>query len=170
MIALENILPSNFSDNSKVWVYQANRLFSMEEVFELEDIFNQFVDHWKSHGTPVIGFATLVFGQFILIMADENATTVSGCSTDSSVHVIKNIEQRFKIDLFNRQNLAFYIKDKVQLLPLAHLNHAIENGFITADTLYFNNLVSTKKELLNKWLIPVKDSWLNKKLEPLAKT
>jgi hypothetical protein len=96
-------------------------------------------------------------------MADETAAGVSGCSTDSSVRLIKDIEQRFKVNMFNRQTLAFVLKDKVELLPLAHLNHAIENRFINPETLYFNNLVATKQELETKWIAPANNSWLASK-------
>ncbi len=168
---LQEILPTDFHPQSKVWVYQSSRLFGMNEVFEIEALFEKFISSWKSHGAPVKGYANLFYGQFIVLMADETTTTVGGCSTDSSVHLIKDIEQQFKVDMFNRQNLAFYIKDKVQLLPLAHLNHALENGFITVDTLYFNNLVATKEALINEWLVPAKDTWLSRKLEAFeAKT
>jgi hypothetical protein len=64
------------------------------------------------------------------------------------------------VQLLDRQMLAFIIKEKVQLLPLSQVNYSIENDFITADTLYFNNTILTKKELLNNWIIPLKDSWL----------
>jgi len=47
---------------------------------------------------------------------------------------------------------------------LQQLQHAITNEFITADTLYFNNLVLTKLELENNWIIPVNQSWLAKRL------
>jgi hypothetical protein len=60
--------------------------------------------------------------------------------------------------------LAFLVKDKVELLPLSHLQHAFDNGFIVNDTLYFNNLVLTKKELETKWIVPVKESWLANKI------
>jgi hypothetical protein len=60
--------------------------------------------------------------------------------------------------------LAFIIKDKVELLPLAHLQHAFENSFVTTETIYFNNLVQTKEELETVWMIPVKESWLAKKI------
>lgn len=153
-------LPADFASNSRVWIYQSSRLFSMGEALQIEDLLNTFVEQWKSHGTPVKGFATLFFGQFIVLMADENATGVSGCSTDSSVRLIKQIEDLYKVQLFERQLLAFQVKDKVQLLPLAQLQHAVDNNFITADTLYFNNLVQTKEELETNWMIPVKDSWL----------
>lgn len=161
----QQYLPADFHDNSRVWIYQSSRLFSMSEAFEIEPMLNSFVADWKTHGTPVKGYANLFFGQFIVIMADETAAGVSGCSTDSSVRLIKDIEQRFKVDMFNRQNLAFVLKDKVELLPLAHLNHAITNGFIKPETLYFNNLVATKQELETKWIAPANNSWLASKFE-----
>ena len=97
-------------------------------------------------------------------MADERATGVSGCSTDSSVRLIKDIEQKFGVTMFDRTTLAFIIKDKVQLLPLSQLQYAFDNGFINSHTLYFNNLVQTKEELENNWIVPIKDSWLSKKI------
>ena len=154
------LLEGNFHPDSKVWVYQSNRLFSLGEALEIEEVLKDFTGKWQSHGTPVKGAAYLFFGQFIILMADETATGVSGCSTDSSVRLIKEIEQRFGVNMFDRTTLAFVVKDKLQLLPLSQLQYAAENGFIHNDTLYFNNLVQTKAELENKWIIPVKDSWL----------
>ena len=158
-------IPAGFHDSSRVWVYQSSRLFFLSEALEIEKILEQFIDSRKSHGATVKGYANLFFGQFIVIMADETATGVSGCSTDSSVHIIKEIEQKFNVQLFERQTLAFVIKEKIQLLPLSQLNYAIENNFISADTLYFNNTIQTKNELLNSWIIPVKESWLAKRYQ-----
>lgn len=138
----------------------------MGEALQIEDILQSFVTNWKSHGTPVQGYGNLFFGQFIVLMADERATGVSGCSTDSSVRLIKELEQLFKVSLFDRLSLAFVVKESVQLLPMSQLNYAVEKGFITGDTLYFNNLVQTKKELAENWIIPVKQSWLVKKCAP----
>jgi hypothetical protein len=162
-------IPDNFSDTSRVWIYQCSRLFFLSEALQIEEILEKFVESWKSHGTTVKGYANLFFGQFIILMADETVGGVSGCSTDSSVHVIKKIEKLFKVDLFDRQTLAFIIKDKVQLLPLSQLYYAVENNFITADTIYFNNTINTKEELLNNWIISVKDSWLAKRINFKAK-
>ncbi len=154
------MLPADFSGSSRVWIYQAGRLFSIAEALRIEEWLNGFVSEWKSHGVPVKGYGNLFFGQFIVLMADEEATGVSGCSTDSSVRLIRQIEQETGVSLFDRQLLAFLIKDKVQLLPMAQLNHAVENGFIAADTLYFNNTVQTKSELEHDWIIPAEKSWL----------
>ena len=156
-------IPEEFSTASRVWIYQSSRLFFLSEALKIEEILEEFVGNWKSHAAGVKGYANLFFGQFIVLLADESIAGVSGCSTDSSVHVIKAIEKQFNVSLFERQTLAFIIKEKVQLLPLPQLNYAIENKFVDADTLYFNNTVTTKKELLQNWLIPVKESWLAKR-------
>lgn len=160
----KELLPADFAADSRVWVYQSSRLFSMGEALQLEDLLNHFTANWKSHGTPVKGFGTLFFGQFIILMADENATGVSGCSTDSSVRLIKDIEEAFKVHMFDRLNLAFIIKDKVQLLPQSQVKYALENKFINEDTIFFNNVVQTREELETNWMVPLKDSWLGKRL------
>jgi hypothetical protein len=81
------------------------------------------------------------------------------------VRVIKGIEQQFGVNMFDRTTLAFVINDKIQLLPLSQLQYALDNAFVNADTLYFNNLVQTKAELENNWIIPLKNSWLKSKLK-----
>src|SRR5215212_4987699 len=160
----QDLIPEEFNNNSRVWVYQCNRLFTLSEALEIEELLEEFTKTWLSHGAKVKGYANLFFGQFIVFMADETATGVSGCSTDSSVRLIKTIEQDHNVNLFDRQTLAFVVKERIQLLPMEQLNYAIENNFINADTLYFNNLVLTKEALENNWIIPVRDSWLAQRL------
>jgi hypothetical protein len=159
-----NLLDNDFAPDSRVWIYQSSRLFTLNEALAIEDLLNDFTSNWLSHGVPVKGAGHLFFGQFIILMADEQATGVSGCSTDSSVRLIKDIEQRFGVNMFDRTTLAFVVKDKVQLLPLSQLQYAFDRRFIDSHTLYFNNLVQTKAELENNWLVPIKDSWLSKKI------
>lgn len=164
-----HLLPQDFNADSRVWIYQSSRLFMMSEALEIEAMLEEFVSGWKSHGTPVKGYGNLFFGQFIILMADETASGVSGCSTDSSVRLIKQIESRFNVNMFDRLSLAFVVKDKIQLLPLSQLDYAVQNNFIDPGTLYFNNLVQTKTELENNWIIPVKNSWLAKRI-PLTQS
>jgi hypothetical protein len=160
----QDLLPADFSPASRVWIYQSNRVFAMSEALQIESALEEFTASWKSHGAAVKAYGNLFFGQFIVLIADETAATVGGCSTDSSVRMIKELEQRFSVNLFDRQLLAFLVKEKVQVLPLNQLQYAIDNGFIQPDTLYFNNLVATFNELKNAWMIPVKDSWLARRI------
>ena len=160
-----HLLPEDFHPDSRVWIYQSNRIFSLSEALHIEEMLHDFAANWKSHGADVKGHADLFFGQFVVIMADETAYNVSGCSTDSSVRLIKEIENRFRVNMFDRLLLAFVIKEKVQMLPMAQLPHAIAQSYVTPETPYFNNLVQTKEELENKWIIPAGQSWLARKFE-----
>ena len=160
----KHLLEPNFDPNSRVWIYQSSRLFSLGEALEVESMLGDFITQWNSHGNKVRGSAHLFFGQFVVLIADETASGVSGCSTDSSVRLIKEMERRFNINMFDRLNLAFIIKDKIELLPMAQLEYAASNQFINGETLYFNNLVQSKKDLEEKWIVPIKESWLIKKI------
>lgn len=160
----KHLLPETFSENSRVWIYQSSRLFMLSEALEIEELLNKFAAEWRSHGAEVDAYANLFFGQFVVLMADETRAGVSGCSTDSSVRFIKSLGERFGVDFFNRTNLAFVVKEKIQVLPMSQLAYAAQNSFIDGDTLYFNNLVQTKKELEENWIVPVKVSWLAGKI------
>lgn len=156
----KHLLPDNFSPQSRVWVYQSSRLFTLSEALEIESLLSKFSSEWRTHGEEVYAYCNLFFGQFVVLMADETHASVSGCSTDSSVRFIKQLGEQFKVDFFNRTNLAFVINNKIQLLPMNQLPYALDNYFINPDSLYFNNLVQTKEQLENNWIIPVKNSWI----------
>lgn len=160
----KELLPVGFKPTSRVWIYQSSRLLSMGEALDAEEKINSFAEQWQSHGSDVKAAGFLFFGQFVILMADETHAMVSGCSTDSSVRFIKLLENAYNVSFFDRTNLAFIIKDKIQLLPYAQLQYAFERKFITPDTLYFNNLVATKADLEDKWIIPLKESWLADRL------
>ncbi|MBU3714489.1 MAG: hypothetical protein FGM46_06020 [Ferruginibacter sp.] len=157
-------LPYDFAPDSRVWIYQSNRVFSPHEKNEINQMLKNFVSEWTSHGARVKGYATILFDHFVIFIADESATGVSGCSTDSSVRIVKEIEKRFAMDLFNRQMLATYKDGQIELIPISDLNDSIEKGKLSIDDIYFNNTVLSKKELEENWIINLKNSWLSKKI------
>jgi hypothetical protein len=163
-IQFQDQIPASFNNQSKVWIYQSSRQFAENEVDAINEMLHEFTANWKSHGAPVKAFAQLFFNQFIVLMADETATQVGGCSTDSSVRVIKSIEQQLNVQLLDRQSLAFIIENDIELVTLAHLIDAVQKDKINGDTLYFNNTILTKDQLLNEWIIPARLSWLAKRV------
>ncbi|RYY82726.1 MAG: hypothetical protein EOO15_22535, partial [Chitinophagaceae bacterium] len=97
-----HLLPDNFAPDSRVWIYQSNRRLMLSEALDLETELEAFCESWRSHGAKVQAYGNLLFGQFLLLMADERAAGVSGCSTDSSVHFVQEMGKRFNVDFFNR--------------------------------------------------------------------
>jgi|SRR5690242_9203882 hypothetical protein len=168
--SFQHLIPKDFNNDSRVWIYQANRPFRTKEVEKIQDELREFASQWLSHGVPVKGFATVLFDQFVVFIADETATGVGGCSTDSSVRVVKNIEKEFAVSLFDRQILAFIVKDNIRLIPLSKVNECLEEKIISAETLYFNNTILTKQELLDSWVIPISKSWLARRIEAIYKS
>ncbi|MGJ7029710.1 hypothetical protein [Niabella hirudinis] len=162
-LSYKNLLNPGFSPYSRVWVYQSNRLLSLSEALEAEELLQNFVSSWASHSDEVKAEGHLFFGRFVILIADETLVKVSGCSTDSSVRFLKKLGETFKVDFFDRQNLAFVKDDKIEIVPLSQVKYALQHNLLTPDTLYFNNLVLNRAELENDWIIPVKNSWLAKK-------
>ncbi|MEO6894191.1 MAG: hypothetical protein ABI136_04090, partial [Ginsengibacter sp.] len=85
----QDLIPKDFHDNSRVWIYQADRAFSKQELTELGKKIEKFGEVWHSHGSAVRSYANLLFDHFIILMADESQVKVGGCSTDSSFRFIK---------------------------------------------------------------------------------
>ena len=158
---LINLIPADFADNSRVWIYQSSRAFIEKEEREINEQLYQFYVQWQSHGAPVKGWARLLFKQFIVMIADETEEMIGGCSTDSSVRVIKSLERQYDVNFFDRLMITFLVKNKAEMLPFSQVQYAIDKGFISKDTLLFNNVgVATKKDLGEKWLVPLNASWL----------
>jgi hypothetical protein len=157
---LKSLIPSDFSDNARVWIYQSSRAFIDKEANEVNEQLLQFYTQWQSHSAPVKGWAKLLFNQFIVIIADETEVMVGGCSTDSSVRVVKSIERQYDVNMFDRLMLTFLVNNKAQMLPLNQVQYALDKGYINKDTPLFNNLVATKYELMNSWLAPLHTTWL----------
>lgn len=153
--------PAELADSSKVWVYQSNRPFSEKEEKEINEQLYQFYVQWNSHGTPVKGWAGVLFNRFIVFIADETASMVSGCSTDSSVRVVKSIEKQYEINLFDRLAITFLVKGKAEMLPFSQIQYAIDKDYIDAETPVFNNIVQTLEQLKTQWLVPLKQSWMS---------
>lgn len=153
-------IPVDFTDTSRVWIYQSSRKFTDSELPLVNQALDQFVANWNSHGDPVKGFAKVFFNRFIVLLADEAVCGVSGCSTDTSVRVIRQIGDQLQINLFDRQQLAFVIDGGIKTFQMSQVKSSIEEELITPTTCYFDNTILRKRQLLDKWIIPVNDSWL----------
>lgn len=162
---LSALIPADFADESRVWIYQSSRPFSEKEELEINEQLFHFYAQWQAHGSPVKGWAKLLFRRFIVLMADETEVDVSGCSTDSSVRVIKSIERQYEVNLFDRLSITFLVKDQPEVLPMSQVQYAIDKGYINGETLLFNNLVATKGDMMKNWLQPLNYSWLKARVQ-----
>jgi hypothetical protein len=156
---------ANFNDlpnRSRVWIYQADRVFSVEESALVEQLLRQFVSKWEAHQHPLQASYQLRYQRFIILAVNADFYQPSGCSIDTSVALIRQIEQNFGIKLFDRLTLAYWDNDEVKTLKNKDLKARIAQGEFSMDTLIFDNTIQDKAGLETQWQIPASKSWVAK--------
>lgn len=152
------------SPKSRVWIYQSSRVFTNTEAQQIREGGARFIASWATHGTPLQAAMEVFYNRFVVLLADEAQVKASGCSIDASVQFMKEVENAFKVNLFDRLQIAYREGDSIQTMHMNDLKDAVVSGSFSNETIIFNNLVQTKEELESKWEVPVKESWLYSQL------
>jgi hypothetical protein len=93
------------------------------------------------------------------LVVDEDHKSASGCSIDSSVQLIKQIERDFQCDLFDKLKIAFKIDANINIVSMLDFQKYAKENKITKETIVFNNLVKTVTEYESGWEVAAGDSW-----------
>ena len=149
----------NLPDNSRVWIYQADREFTDREMDFIALKAEDFINQWTRHGDDLKGSFTFKYNQFLVLVVDESFNNVSGCSIDSSVRFVQALEKEFQLDLMNKMNITFKDNDTINLAKLPDFQKFVKEQIVTAETIVFNNMVNTKEDFENNWEVPVSKSW-----------
>ena len=149
----------NLPNNSRVWVYQSDRVFTEEEIEVISEKTVDFINQWTRHGEGLKGSFTIKYNQFLVLAVDESFNSISGCSIDSSVRFIKALETELKIDLMNKMNITFKDNEVINLVKLSDFQGLAKEKKVTSETIVFNNMVVTKSDFENNWEIQAKESW-----------
>ena len=155
MYANSDSLPAH----SRIWIYQCSRELSNDEAEAIGAGTQQFLENWTSHNQALKASYELRYNRFLILMIDEKVAGAGGCSIDKSVHFVQALEKQYKVSFFDRLSFAYKIKDRVEVVSRPQFEDLISRGILNDDTIVFNNLVSTTKELESGWEIPLKESW-----------
>lgn len=158
----------SLGENSRVWVYQSDRLLNNKEQAEILKALEVFLGNWAAHGNNLMASGIIKHDAFLVIATDESFNMASGCSIDSSFRFVQEIGAKMHLDFFQRMNLAFWMDDKVEILKMSDLKSKIEEGIIDSTTLFFDNTVQKKIELDSKWRVKAGESWLGKYFKTTA--
>lgn len=146
-------------DHARVWIYQADRKMSNEEVQKIQPQISAFLTQWTAHGANLLAGFQVKYNRFIIIALDESQASASGCSIDASVHFIQSLEQELGLGLLDKLNVTYYNGPHIAHKPLAEFKKMAKNKSVSKNTVVFNNLVNTKGEFEEFWEVPAKDSW-----------
>jgi len=146
-------------DDSRVWIYQSNRKLSDDEVTVIKEKVVDFLKEWTAHGQDLEAGFEIKYNRFIVIGLNQENASASGCSIDASVYFIQKLEKEFGIDLLDKMNVTFYNGEFIAHKTLSDFRKMAKAKSVSKNTVVFNNLVNTKKDYLENWEVPAKDSW-----------
>ncbi len=146
-------------DTARVWIYQANRSFTDDELSVIQSKLDDFIAEWTAHGANLKAGYDIKYKRFITIGLDQNINAASGCSIDASVHFIQELEKEYNVDLLDKMNVSFKQGEFVAYKPLTDFRKMAKNRSVSKKTIVFNNLVTNKAEYLENWEVPAEESW-----------
>jgi hypothetical protein len=149
-------------NSSRIWIYQSSRKFNLDEVRIISESLRAFTERWLVHGSPMQASFDIRFNQFVILAADEDVNSASGCSIDDSVRTLKKLGSDLNIDFFDRTQVAFRTADDVFLISTPDLKNKFSAGTWNAETTVFNNLVPSKGDLDTTWQVPAGSTWLKR--------
>ena len=149
----------NLPNNSRVWIYQSDREFDQKEIEFITEKTEDFINQWTRHGDDLKGSFTIKYNQFLVLAVDESFNNVSGCSIDSSVRFVQQLQNELQLDLMNKMNITFKDNEHINLVKLSDFQKFAKDKKITQETIVFNNMVNTKEDFENNWEVPAAQSW-----------
>ena len=146
------------ADDSRIWIFQANRKFSTEEKEIIISKLNTFIADWNAHGAELLADFDLPYDQFIVVGVDENQATASGCSIDKLTKLVREIDADYSYDLLNRMLVSYENNEDVIIEKLPTFKQKVKDATIK-DVKVFNNGVASLKDFKQNWLLPLDQSW-----------
>ncbi|MFL0161105.1 hypothetical protein [Aquirufa salirivi] len=147
--------------HSRVWIYQANKVFNEQELTFIQSYLKQAVQDWNAHGAPLASSFQIRYNQIIVIAVDEHLHAASGCSIDASTGWFKDLAFQMGINFFDR-SVALVQEDSLILFPLLGIKQVVAKGKISPDSLIAIPQVKDLADYRAHWPAQANDSWLKK--------
>lgn len=147
---------------SRVWVYQADQRLSEAEEKIVRERMQGFCEGWNTHGNLMPTSFELLENQILILAVDESNLGASGCSIDSSVRTLRQLENEININLTDQGKIGLKrIAGEMKVIPAIGVKSRVNSGEIDLETEVINPMIRIKADLQNLWQ-PVRNSWLNK--------
>jgi hypothetical protein len=148
--------------HSRVWIYQAERALTEKEIEIVNQRLTRFCEGWNTHGNGMPTSFEIIDKQILVLAVDESGLGASGCSIDSSVKVLRELESLIGVNLTDQGKVSVRTSSgDLKIFPALGLKSKVQTGELTLEQEVINPLIRTKADLQQLWQ-PVRNSWLNK--------
>lgn len=143
----------------RVIIYPASRPFTAMESKVITEKLYDFLAGWAAHGKPLSSSFKIEKNQFIVVCVDEEVEAASGCSIDALGGVMREIDEQYKLGLFDRMKATFVENGETKTMKLQEFRTALRNGEISHDIEVFDFSKNSYLDFLSDFLLPLKRSW-----------
>lgn len=155
MLVEFNTLP----EESRVWIYQANRSFTDDEIAQIKSKLDIFIKNWTAHGSDLQSGYDIKYKRFIIIALNQRLNKATGCSIDASVNFIQQLEKEYDVDLLDKMNVSYKQGEFIAYKSLLDFKKMAKEKAVSKNTIVFNNLVTNIAEFNENWEVPASESW-----------
>ncbi|CAA7195777.1 hypothetical protein [Chryseobacterium potabilaquae] len=151
-----NIVETN---DYRVIIYPASRPLETKEAKVITEKLFDFLAVWAAHGKSLSSSFKIEKNQFIIICVDEEKEAASGCSIDALGKVMKEIDEKYQLGLFDRMKASFIENGEVKTLKLIDFKNKIRSGELSKEIEVFDFSKNTYLDFLSHFLLPFEKSW-----------
>lgn len=149
-------------DYSRVWVYQADYKLSLADEQLVRERMKSFCEGWNTHGNMMPTSFELLESQILILAVDESKLGASGCSIDSSVRMLRELESVLTINLTDQGKISLRKPSgEMKVISGLGVKSKVTSGEIDLESEVINPVIRIKSDLQNLWQ-PVRNSWLSK--------
>jgi len=164
-----NELLRNLPSSARLWVFAVGRPLSEPEEAALLGRVDTFIRAWAAHGHPLAASREWLYGRFLLVGVDDRVAPPSGCSIDSLVHMLRDLEGELGTEIVGGASVWFRGKGpqgEIRRASRPEFRTEASEGRISEDTVVFDLSITRVSELREgKWEVPARDSWHRRYLE-----
>ena len=94
-------------DDARLWTFAASHRLTEHEAVRLLAATEAFLADWAAHRTPLATAHEWRYNQFLFVAVDETAAGASGCSIDTLVRFVRELERQFKVRFTDHASVWF---------------------------------------------------------------
>ena len=96
------------------------------------------------------------------IRDSDETSSVTSQDMDVLVGFILELQNTYEVELLDRMNVCFKQGEYVQYKELKDFKKLVKNKAVNAETIIFDNLITSKVDFENHWEVTIEDSWYSR--------